>query len=831
MKKILLVALFSLACGFLYAQLPQKPASNLKIKGKVRDSVSRQPLQFATITLFRPGEKKSVNGGISDNKGKFVVSSVLPGTYRLVAEFIGYRPYILNNLVIRKTDPVLDLPEISLAPKVTTLQNINISVGQKLVENKIDKLVYNAERDLTSQTGVATDVLKKVPEVSVDVDGNVELAGSSSIRFLINGKPSSAFGSSPSDVLQSIPASQIKSIEVITNPGAKYDAQGLGGIINIVLKKDNSQGVNGNLSLTAGTRMENGSFNFNARKNNFGVNAYISGNGRLTATTPSNSDRLTNDTLAKENILLHQDGSSDFHRQGYQSGINLDWDIDKRNDLFGSISYDNFSNIGNSYTSQVQTFVADTGGVLSSASSQLNNYHSFHFHNTDASISYKRTFAKDDQELDISANTSHGNQGSVNNNYQYDLPSNLLYYSTLNFNPGTEDETEIRVDYTQPIQEKVVLGMGGKVTFNNITSNSNVDALDSSSGQYIKNNFLSEHLSYHQKVYAGYAEISFPVFKWFDAKLGGRYERTDIQSFYSNAQQQTTTPGYNTVVPSVFFSRKLNDKERLQLSFSKRIERPNYWDLNPFINTSDPKNFNTGNPNLKPEIGLRYELGYTRTISGVGMVMFNLFYRISEHDIQPFIVYYPTYQVGDSTYTNVNVSSRENIGRENNIGLNIFGDIHSVPNLNLRTNIFLFKRHTINAIDPGYSYSSFNYHINLNASYQFTHTLLAEVFGNFHSAIHQAQGQYPAWTSYSMAIRKQFWNKKGSLALTASNPFSKYLNRRMVVAGPNFTVNSISRIPIRSIGLNFTWKFGKLEFKDKNQNPGDNNLNPPSDNG
>src|SRR3982751_2073763 len=180
------------------------------------------------------------------------------------------------------------------------LQNVIVTGSTKLIDNRIDKLVFNAEKDITSQSGVATDLLKKVPQVSVDVDGNVQLAGCSSIKFLINGKPSTAFGSNIADVLQSIPASQIKSIEVITNPGAKYDAQGLGGIINIILKQNTARGVNGNISLTAGTLTQNGSFNFNVRRGNFGLNAFVSGNARLTAKTPYTSDRLSYDTSSKE---------------------------------------------------------------------------------------------------------------------------------------------------------------------------------------------------------------------------------------------------------------------------------------------------------------------------------------------------------------------------------------------------------------------------------------------------------------------------------------------------------------------------------------------------
>jgi outer membrane receptor for ferrienterochelin and colicin len=236
------------------------------------------------------------------------------------------------------------------------LQNVTVTVQKKLVENKIDKLVYNAERDITSQTGVATDVLKKVPQVSVDVDGNVELAGSSSIRFLINGKPSTAFGSSITDVLQSIPASQIKSIEVITNPGAKYDAQGLGGIINIILKKSTAQGINGNVSLTAGTIMQNGSFNFNARKGKFGVNAFLSGNARLTTTTPMSSERLSTDTATNKVAQLQQDGSSEFNRHGYQTGIGFDWTYKEKNNFSGSLNYNNFGFKGNGLVNQLKLF-------------------------------------------------------------------------------------------------------------------------------------------------------------------------------------------------------------------------------------------------------------------------------------------------------------------------------------------------------------------------------------------------------------------------------------------------------------------------------------------
>lgn len=829
MKKILVLAVLSFFSFSLYAQ-SGKENGTYKIKGKLLDSASHRPLDYATISLFLNGNKKPVNGTVSDSKGNFLVKGLAAGKYKLVAEFLAYKPHTLLDVVVDKDHPVVDVNDIYLQSKAVAMQNIVISGKPKIIENKIDKLVFNADQDVTSQVGVATDILKKVPEVSVDVDGNVELAGSSSIRFLINGKPSAAFGSDITDVLQSIPASQIKSIEVITSPGAKYDAQGTGGIINIILKKNNSQGVNGNLSLSAGTRVENGSFNFNARKGRFGMNAFISGNDRLNSQTLSSSDRLTNDTSANRNVLLHQDAATDFVRKGYESGLGFDWDLNDHNSITGNVSYRNFSHTGNGTTQQSQVTKDLTGNVFSDIENSINADDAFHFHNVDASLDYKKTFKKEDQELDVAVNSSFGTRNSIDNNYQFLLPQNTLYYSTKAANPGTENETEFRADYTQPIKKNIIVGAGSKLSLYDIASNSEVLKFDSTSN-YSKDPYLSNSLDYHQKVYAFYSEISFPVFKLFDAKIGERYERTEINSYYSDAQQQTQIPGYNTFVPSIYFSKKLSDNSLLKLSYSKRIERPDYRDLNPYINTSDPKNLSTGNSNLQPEVGKRYELSYSTDLKNNGSIMVSLFYRQNLHDIQPFIVYYPTFQVGDTTYTDVAVSTRENIGQENNIGLTLFGSMKLFSKLDLRTDLFFFERHTINQIDKGYDYNSFNYRINFNADYEFSKTLLAEFYGNFRSARHEAQGMYPSFTTYSLAIRKQIWHKKGSIALTASNPLHKNLDQRTKVFGPNFIINGYRAIPFRSFGINFTWKFGKLEFKKDKEKMNDNLNNPSVDNG
>jgi outer membrane receptor protein involved in Fe transport len=787
------------------------------ISGTITDSISRLPLEYATITLFVKDSSKPVTGSVTDKKGNFTITELKDGQYKLVVEFIGYQSFSLKEVRLGKSNRVLNFKNISLLQQKGTLQSVTVVAKSKLIENKIDKMVFNAEKDLTSQSGVATDVLKKIPQVSVDVDGNVQLAGSSGVRFLINGKPSTAFGSSIADVLQSIPASQIKSVEVITNPGAKYDAQGLGGIINIILKNSTAKGYNGNLSLTTSTRNENGSFNLNVRNKNFGMNAFVSGNQRLKSTTHSSSNRVTSDSAFTN--VLSQESTGSFERHGLQAGTGFDWTYKKLNSFTGNVSFNKFGYTGNGETNQ--SLQSGKEIIRPPVLSVLNSDYVYTFKNVDASLNYKRKFAKEDQELELSVNSSFGDNINTSSNQQSLLPQDSLFYGRQSTNPGKTNETELKLDYTQPFKKDVQLGVGSKASFYNINSTSRVSAYQADLQNYQSDPSLSNDLQYHQKVYALYSELSFPVAKLLQAKIGGRYERTEIDAFYSNAQHQAKVPGYNTFVPSVFLSKKVGENQTIKLSYSKRIERPGYEDLNPFVNTNDPKNLTTGNSNLQPEIGRRFELGYSRDLGKPGSVMVNLFYRINDHDIQPFIVYYPTYTVGDTTYTNVTVTSRQNIGMEKNLGLNLFADVHINDKLNIRSNIFLFRRHTVNTVTQGYDYNSFNYRFNMNATYQFTKTMVAEFFGNFNSARHEAQGTYPSFTTYSLAARKQFWKKKGSLALTANNFLNENVNQKSYLFGPGFAVSSVRKIPFRSIGLNFTWKFGKLEFKnEKSENEG-----------
>jgi ferric enterobactin receptor len=821
MKYCFCLILCAAANLLLFSQENIKKDNPGILKGKVVDSLTNQPIDYATVTVFIIGNDKPVGGTTTDKKGFFSVDNLAFGNYRVIIDFISYKSKEKKNIVINSKKPVINVGNIFLSSATQTLAGFTVTAQKGLIENKIDKMVYNAEKDITSQGGVATDVLKKIPMVSVDVDGNVELQGNSNIRFLINGKPSSIFGNNLADALQSIPASQIKSIEVITSPGAKYDAEGTGGIINIILKDVKVQGINGNINLSGGSRLENGSMNLNARKGNFGVNSYFSGNAQLSSTTINSMSRPSFDSTGKIITNLTQNGQSAFIRNGFETGLGFDWSINKKNDLSGGFDYDNFGNKSHGFSNQQQSSYDSLNNFLA-VNSIINSLNHFRGQSFDWNLNYKKTFTTEGQELDLLYESSYGKNKTYFDQYETNVSGDSLFSGSYSNNAGIDRETSFQADYSQPISEKVKLEAGAKMDIRKITSNTSVYTLNDSANLYYYDTTQSNSLAYNRHVYAGYASLTFPLGKIVDIKSGLRYEYTSTSADFSKSAL-SEIPSYNTWAPSVIISHSFDNNQTIKVSYTKRIQRPGYRALNPFVNATDPKNISQGNPLLKPEIGNNFELGYNKSFEKGGSLNVVLFYRRSAQDIQPYIVYYPTYKIGDSTYSNVSVNTPQNIGVENNYGLNIYGSIPFTSKLNVRTNLAFFDRYIQNGIDPGDNITSFNYRVNMNVTYQFNNNFVAEAFGNFNSPRNEVQGKFPSFTSYNFAFRKQIWNKKGSIGFTTTNPFNKYVNQTTAVIGQGFILNSTRKIPYRSFGISFMYKFGKLEFKkdkeEKNTTP------------
>jgi outer membrane receptor protein involved in Fe transport len=800
---------------------------NGTISGKVSDKSTNQPLEYATISIISKQSGKTITGTIADSKGGFVISNIPFDTYQVNVEFIGYEKTTLDNIIINSNKRSITLGSVSLSSSTHNLESVIVMGDKPVVENKIDKIVYNVSNDITSQGGAAIDVLKKVPQVTVDIDGNVELQGNSNIRFLINGKPSSVFGNSLADALASIPASQIKSVEAITNPGAKYDSQGTGGIINIILYDNKMQGINGNINLSAGSRLENGSMNLNIRHNNFGVNAFFSGNAALKSQLPYSQNRFARDTSAKTITNLLQTSRTDFIRNGFRSGVGFDWNITKNDIITGSLGYNHFGNSNQGLTNQEELTSDFLSNPISDIFTFRNSDSRFRIGSIDYSLDYKKKFKNEGQELDIAYNASNGKPYSNYIQSQSYEGQAIPFSGSLSTNPGTDNEINLSIDYSHPVNKNFLIETGAKMVNENITSIANVSVFDPSIDQYVSDALQSYSLNYKMKVYAGYLSTNFKLVNWLNVKAGARYEYTDVKIDLSN----TSIPSYGTLVPSVVLSHNFSKTQSLKLAYSKRIERPDYRELNPFINLSDPYNITTGNPLLKPEIGNNFELGYSSTFKKGGNIYISLIERINTQDVKQVTTFYPAYLIGDSTYTNVSVSSNQNIGEEYNSGISVSGSYPITTKLNLRGNLMVTQRYTVSNLSTGNQSTGFRARFNLNATYQLPKDLVFELFGFYSSATQNIQGKSPQFFIYTFALRKMFWDKKASFGFTATNPFSKYVRQVSTISTESYTSTNIRMMPLRSFGISFMYKFGKLEFTKTKEEDNNNYLNDASSRG
>jgi outer membrane receptor protein involved in Fe transport len=800
----------------LAAQQSNKSVPSLKISAKVLDNTSKQPIEYATISLMNDSSKKVVNGGITNKRGLVELQNLSTGIYNLLVQFIGYEDHLQKISLVSD----LSMPEILLHKKTVELTNVTVKSTRQIIENKLDKMVYNLDKDITSQGGIATDALKKIPGVTVDIDGNVELLGNPSVKFLIDGKPSAIFGNSIADALQSIPNSQIQSIEVITSPSAKYDASGTGGIINIILKKSKIEGFNGNINLAAGTRLENGSLNLAYKKGKLALNVYFSGNAQLTSSTPNGSDRITTPLTNR----FIQDNISDVYRNGYKSGLGMEWTLSKTETISASIGFNHFGT-NNAGISHQQSMSYNAGGnLLSTFLSDRLSGSKFNVLDFENSAVYRKKFKKEGRELELAYNATFGNNTSSYHQEQYHPGISNAFSGSNSENPGKENEINFELNYTEPINDKVRIETGLRTTLIDIISAADVYTLNASTGNYSKDNQQSYSSDFKRTIYAGYFSVDFPLAKFLEVKAGARYEYTKNTAYYSNSSD-VHIPDYKHFIPSFIMAHNFENQQSIKFAYSYRIERPEFRDLNPFMNLSDPHNISTGNPNLEPEVGNKLELSYNKSFEAGGNLNITAFYQRNSPDIKPYINYYPTYKIGDSIYTDVTVTTRATIASEVRAGVNIAGSIPFGKKFTLRPNFQIYNRHLNNPNATPAITNAFGLRGSANLSYLVSKNLAAEFFGNYNLGM-LWQGRQADVYSYTFALRKQF-NTKASLGLIAVNPFNKYVKQYSQQKTADFYSDIYRFTPYRSFGVTFTYKFGKLKFKAKEKEGEDFNYSTP----
>ena len=777
MKKVLLLCLGLIFVIGAKAQFPgmggvQKPSVTGRITATIIDSLTKQPVDYATVSLAKVKDGKAVNGGVTDEKGKLVLQNVAADEYKLSIGFIGYKS---KTIIVKTTlaKPDQNLGTVVLVPTANVLNEVTVEGTKAIIENKIDRMVYNAEADATNAGGDATDVMRKVPMLSVDVNGNVQLRGGA-VRVLINGKPSGTMANSVADALKMLPAEQIKSVEVITSPSAKYDAEGSGGIINIITKKSNAQGVSGSVNTSVGTRQNNGSFNLTAKTNRLSVNAALGGSYAY----PQNSRvSFLNETAG---TTTFQDGFSKWARPGYNGSFGVDYDINAYNNISSTIKYNDFSNGGPGEAS------ININGLAFQNISDMD----MGFNNMDWNVDYKRTSKKVGEEFSISGQLSQGRNTTEFSNIL--RTAGVPDIITANDNVGKNNEYTLQTDYILPINKKTTLETGLKGIARNIASDYTQAAQD---------------FDYNQNVASVYGVIGFDLTKKIKFKGGLRAEYTDISGVFANSLPIKND--YLNLFPSAVVSQTLKDnKTTLKLSYNRRVQRPSLFYLNPFRNESNQFSVSEGNPNLDPEISDNYEFGYSTFIKG-SIINASVFYRrtgdVIESAIQPI-----TENGVDKVLTTF-----INVGTSETFGLNVFGSYNPMPKWTLMTNIGLNTYQVSNDFTGINTPTFLNYNWFLRSATTFNKGLSIEFFGVLNSPRRTFQGKTDAMVFYGGAIKKEIMKKKGSIGLNTLNPFNRDLHIKTVNTTGNTFQSTNIFYPLRSFGVNFSYSFGKLKFTEK----------------
>ncbi len=800
MKKIILLTVFLFAVFSAKSQtFPGANALKGKITGVVIDSITKAPIDYASVSLYKINSTKPLTGVLTDATGSFKLNEIQAGAYTVVISFIGY-----NNKTVKSvttTDAKLDkeIGKVTLRPETNSLKEVVVVGNTPQVTNKIDKIVYNVEKDMTATGGNATDVLQKVPMVNVDINGNVSIRGDGNVRVLINGKPSGATSANLSDVLKTIPADQIKNVEVVTSPSAKYDAEGSAGIINIITKQKNVSGLSGSVSGGIGTRQNNLNANINYNKNRFSLSANVGFNNGWPQESASESNQKFDNSTA--NSLQTAKGTNEVQRKGIVASVTAGYDFNNFNSFSTTFRYNDggFERKGTSNNQFTDYLNSANNLIYTGQSSAKNSFGGF-----DWNANYTHKFTKAGHELTLSSQWSHS---LVETNYQ-NIYSDFYTNQKAN-NDGVNNEYTLQLDYTLPVTEKFKLETGGKTIIRRIASDFQNYVPDAQNA-FVLDPISSNLYNYDQDVASLYTVGTVTLPEGFTVMAGARFENTAIKGDPTNALQTDLSPfkiDYGTFIPSFTLQKALSQSSSLKLTYSKRISRPSLTYLNPFINKSNINAQTQGNPNLDPEVSQTVEFGYS-TFSQKRSLNISAYYKHTSDLIEGIAT-----PLSGETGT---ITNYQNIGNNKSFGMSFFGSVNPFKALSIRGNFnaFTYKPDPtgIYNLEQSTNGTSIQYSAFVSGTLQLNKSISAEAFVIQNSAKKTLQGTNPAFNLMVFGVKKQFWNKAASLGLNIVSPFKENLEFKQNLTGQGFAQSSIFKFPIRSFGITFSYNFGSMNF-------------------
>lgn len=798
MKFLIYIGL-SLFPGIMWAQ-----SQSYNITGTIRDE-DDNPVSFGNAAAYYVSDSTLAGGAVSNEVGRFEIN-VPSGKYYVKVSFLSYEDNYISNVVLKNQD--INLGVIVLKSDADILDEVVVEGQRGQMQLELDRRVFNVSEDLTNASRNASDILDNIPSVTVDVDGNVSLRGSESVRILVDGKPSGLVGISTTDALRQLQGNIIERVEVVTNPSAKYEAEGSAGVINIVLKKDRKKGFNGAFSANVGYPTElglSGNVNYRAGKFNIFGNYGVEynkrpGNGYSSQTFYPGTDSSYTTNRDRDH---ERGGISHAFRMGAEYSI-TDNDMISASGLFRISDEDNESTI--TYDDY------DVSGNLSERSVRQDN-ETEDDQNQEYELIYKRMFNGEGHELTANFQYRDGNEtedSDITESYPLDAEQVDLLQRSVN-KEGDENFL-IQSDYTYPITKKKKLQAGYRGTIRQITSDYLVEEQDEQ-GQWASLENFSNQFIYNEDVHAAYVIFENDMPKW-GYQLGLRSEYTAV-STYQRESDDSNERDYMNFFPSVFLSYKLNQGNTLQTSYSRRISRPRFWYLNPFFSYSDRRNIRTGNPYLDPEFTDSYEIGWLGNRE-LATLYGGIYYRRTT-DLQQRVNYTDQLE-GDSTLTTF--SKPFNIGTEDAFGIEANFTYDPVKWLSLNGNAN-FYRSIIEGEYEGLELDRDTYTYNFQfASKAKVGEMDIQLRGNYRAPQNTTQGEREDMYWIDLGANWKIMEGKGIFNVSIRDLFNTRMYKGTTET-EDYIETSEFQWRSRQVSLTFTYLLNRKPGKDGGKEGGD----------
>lgn len=765
-----------------------------KIVGKVVGADAGEALEFAAVSLFSKKDSALVTGGVTNEKGEFALDAE-PGAYYAMVEFISFKPYLIEDIVLAQGQRKLDLGTITLKSDATVLAQVEVRAEKSTMQMSLDKRVFNVGKDLANRGNSVSELLDNVPSVSVDIDGNVSLRGRENVRILINGKPSGLIGNGDANGLRNLPANMIEKIEVITNPSARYDAAGMTGIINIVLRKENKAGLNGSFDVNVGNPDNHGTaINMNYRQSKLNLFANVGVRYRR-----SPGDRNLYQEFYRNDTTFILRESGDRIRGGWSNTyrFGMDYSFTPKSVLTGAFSLRQ-SNEDNFSTLNYEDFLFN----LDNPTRITRRTDDEREKETDLqySLTYKKTTDKKGEEFNVEFQYEENSELETSDFLeQYFLADQSASGAADLLQRSSNDEAVkqylFQVDYVYPIGKEGKFEAGYRGTLRHINNDYLVEEFNDVTWQRLEG--LSNDFIYDEGIHGLYVSVGNKINK-FSYLVGLRGEYSDVRTELVNTEE-VNDRNYFNLFPTAHITYDLPGQNAIQLSYSRRINRPRFRSLNPFFSYSNPRNFRGGNPNLDPEFTDSYELGHIKYWEKASLSS-SIYYRYSTGVIERI----RTIDNVGNTYT-----IPQNLATENAYGLEVTYSMSPYKWWRLNGDLNFYRSLT-NGDNVGSNLSADNlsWFGRVTSMMTIKKKLDIQLRFNYRAPRTTTQGTQKSMSNVDLAFSQDIMKNKATVTFSINDVFNTQL-RRYTTFGDDFYSDGQYRWRRRQLLLSFNYRLNQ----------------------